>query len=331
MVATGFIVENVVIGLLALVALGLTIYQGFIDVTTEKAQHKLLKATHGCNFFAALSFVLVQFDPKALYGVLTQGAVNFLKTTVVMFLFMGAQTLLVTYLYALTKANLGKRPIYLIRVLQVSSTTYAVVLLSLMITEASLHKRFFEGVPLLCEAVYCMYLVAFALYSTTDLRRALLAHIATKMGAVSSQLQGALKRVRHIQILMVCTCSAATIYMFYFGISLVQLDPSLVTQPVNPDEYLASTPFANILTACCIYGMLYAAYSSKQSMSKFKRTPSASSLEKSPSKAALDKVSTMTLQSDKSSSVHIDVGNNSAHDAQPVSSTLSSTSESESL
>jgi len=31
-----------------------------------------------------------------------------------------------------------------------------------MITEASLEKRYFEGVPLLCEAAFCLYLCTFS-------------------------------------------------------------------------------------------------------------------------------------------------------------------------
>lgn len=266
MIAIPYIVENVIIGLGALGALYLTAHQVYVDFVTQKAQHKLLRVTHGLAFLAALAFAFVQCDPKALYGMYTISALNFMKALVVLFLFMAAQCLMVAYVYALTKSNLGRRPVHLIRVLQVSSCIYGVVLLSLMITEASVNGAYFGGVPLLCEACYCFYLFCFSMYATMDLKRSLNAHSSSKMAATTPQVKGALRRVRNVQILMVCATFAGMAYQTYIGVGLVTTDPSVPVPVANPDVYPVLTPFANVITLLCILALVYAAYHSRRTV-----------------------------------------------------------------
>lgn len=262
-----FIVENVIIGLLAVLLLCLSIYQIFVDFKTSKAQHILLKATHGITFVTALSFVLVQCDPKALYGMFTQNALNFFKTLVVLLIFVGGQTLMVTYVYALAKSSLGQRPVYLVRVLQISSLIYGTGLIGLMIGEAATEAAYFAAFPLFYMAIYCFYLLAFCLYCTQDLKTALIQHSHLKMASSSAKsLQSALRRIRNVRILVSTGSILGAAYQIFTGYGLIMIDPSIPKPHADPNVYPIMTPMANVITTFCIAALIYGGYHSKKTV-----------------------------------------------------------------
>jgi len=261
----GYIVENTFMALGAVAVVSFACYQLYVDYVTNRAQHWLLKSGHFFTWLSALFFGFIQMDPKALYGLYTITALNFVKNITVVWVFVAAQCVMVAWVYALTKSNLGKKPVYLVRALLISSVIYLTVIFVVMIIEAVNEPGWYGGITLVVMAVFVCYLLILGMYSTTDLKRTLQEHQTSKMAQAGGPTQSALKRIRNIQIIVVIAGLAGTLYQLYVGVQYLNLPRSLPKPVSDPLQYSAETPFANIITLGCIVALQYCGY--------YKKTP----------------------------------------------------------